>query len=94
MFNETLRNINVLLEPVEQFGEGNYELGNIQEVKTTEDFRSQNIKIRGCQTESTWEDCVTKRYRKLLIDKCSCLPFNLQNYSSNIEQVYHTSRRQ
>ena len=77
---------------MKHFGEGNYELGNIQEVKTTEDFRSQNIKIRECQTESTWEDCVTKRYRKLLIDRCSCLPFNLQNYSSNNEQVSNTRR--
>ena len=76
-----------VLEPVKQFGEGNYELGNIQMVETTEDFKTMRPSVRECQTETTFEDCVTQRYLELLMERCSCLPFNLQNFSSNNDQV-------
>ena len=75
---------------MKKFGEGNYELGNIQMVETTEDFKTMSQSVRECQTETTFEDCVTKKYLELLIKRCSCLPFHLQNYSSNNDHALCT----
>ena len=70
-----------------QNGEGSFKLGDVKQIRTTPDFTSLDENIRGCQTETSYEDCTTHKYIEALKQKCACLPFNLQNYSSYNEEV-------
>ena len=72
---------------MEQFGEGNFRLGDVKQIETTPDFDTLDEEARECQLESTYEECVTNNYLDTLKKDCGCLPFNLQNYSSSIEEV-------
>ena len=72
-------------DPVLQIGEGNFRLADIKQMRITEDFTSLDEETRKCQTEYRIEDCITNMYLENLKSICKCLPFNLQNYSSNEE---------
>ena len=74
---------------MEHFGEGNFKMGDVKEIVTTDAYNSMDENIRGCQTESSYEDCVTQKYLNILKNKCKCLPFSLQNYSSAENKVHH-----
>ena len=74
-------------DPVELSGEGNYGLGDVKQVAITDDFASMDEQTRNCQTESSFEDCVTQNILKNIVENCKCLPYNLKNYSSNEYQV-------
>ena len=72
---------------VQQYGEGNYKLGDVKMVKSTADFYSLDEATIRCQKDSRYEDCVTKKYLEALVAKCSCLPFNLLNYTNADKEV-------
>ena len=74
---------------MELFGEGNFKLGDIKKIETTNDFDNLDEDKRDCQLVSTYEECVTKKYLETLKIKCDCLPYNLQNYSSSDKEVYY-----
>ena len=76
-----------LLDPFELNGEGNFKLGDVKQIRTTPDFTSMDKNTIGCQTESSYEDCITHKYLEMLWKKCDCLPFHLQNYSSTVNMV-------
>ena len=73
--------LHFLLEPLEQFGEGNYALSDVKEVFVTEDFLGMDDEIKLCQNEGTTEDCWMKNYLRKGFSKCKCLPYELRNYS-------------
>ena len=66
---------------MELLGEGNFRLGDVKEVKITKDFASLDETTKGCQTETSFEDCVTKKSLETLVNICNCMPYNLKNYS-------------
>ena len=72
---------------MEQYGEGNFKLGDIKMVETTEDYYSLDEETRGCQAGSRFEDCITEKYLETLIEKCSCLPYSLHNYTNGDKKV-------
>ena len=85
-----LTNFSIFWDPfaVEQYGEGNFKLGDIKMVETTDDYYSLDEETRGCQAgSSSLEDCVTEKYLEALIVKCSCLPYSLQNYTNSDKEV-------
>ena len=51
----------------------------------TDDYLGLDLQTRGCQNDNTYEDCVTEEYLDLLKEECNCLPFNLQNFSTEDE---------
>ena len=79
--SSTLSKIQLLSEPVELLGEGNFRLGDVKQVVTTKDFNSLDESTRGCQMETSFEDCVTKKSLETLVNICNCMPYNLKNYS-------------
>ena len=72
---------------MEQYGEGNFRLGDVRMVSTTQDFHSLGEETRGCQSKLSFEDCVTEKYLEALTAECSCLPFSLQNYTNDKKKV-------
>ena len=71
-------------------GEGNFRLGDVKQVVTTEDFDSLDESIKGCQMETSFEDCVTKNSLETLVNICNCIPYNLKNYSIADEKVKYS----
>ena len=69
---------------MEQYGEGNFRLGDVKQIRTTADFTSMDKDIIGCQTDTSYENCVTDMYLEALINECSCLPYSLQNYTNDM----------
>ena len=69
--------INYLKEPLKLYGEGNYALTSVKEVRVTDSFLSMSAERRNCQNEERYEDCATADYLKRVKKICSCIPENL-----------------
>ena len=67
--------------PEKFYGSGSIRIKGIKEIKVTDEYLGLNSQTKGCQNETTYEDCVTELYLDLLKDECKCLPFNLQNFT-------------
>ena len=72
-------------EPDIFYGNGTIRIKGVKQVKVTDDYLSLDLQTRGCQNDSTYEDCVTEVYLDLLKEECDCLPFHLQNFSTEDE---------
>ena len=80
----------IFLEPLKLYGEGDYNLNVVKEVKVTESFLGLDSDVKGCNMEETFENCTTKIYVETVTQKCGCLPFNI--YLSDKVQTLSTSR--
>ena len=67
------------LDPVTVYGEGNYGLSVIKEVKVTEDFLTLDKTVTDCQMESSVADCTSKLYLTALLSSCGCVPLSLSS---------------
>ena len=72
-------------EPLSLFGEGNYALTDVKEIVGTEAFLSLDEGIKLCQDFETYQDCMTKEYIKNGVEKCSCTPYELRNFSKTVK---------
>ena len=75
-----ISNLSVDPVPLKLFGEGNYAITDIQEVKVTEDFLDLDAATRGCHRNSELEQCETKTFRQKMKEKCGCLPNNIRRF--------------
>ena len=67
----------VCLEPVKFYGEGNYNLNDIKEVKVTDDFHNLEESVKNCQNHEPIEACITRRYVESILEMCNCLPLRI-----------------
>ena len=79
-------NIYFLQVPERLYGEGNIKITGVKRIQVTNDYLDHDQYKRKCQNETTYEDCVTESYLNLLKQRCSCLPFILQN-ANDIDKV-------
>ena len=82
-------NVNMLVFAVPEkfYGSGNIRIKGVKQVQVTNDYLRLDMQTRGCQIESTYEDCVTDLYLDMLNEECNCLPFNLKNFSKHDDIV-------
>ena len=64
--------------PLKLFGEGNYAITDIKEVKVTEEFLGLDTATRGCHRNSELEHCETKTYIEKAKRHCHCIPSHLR----------------
>ena len=64
-------------------------LNVIKEITVTESFLSSNEQIRGCQEES-FDECTTRKYKKTIMNKCNCLPFQIR-LNEEVKVAFQTS---
>ena len=67
-----------LLDPVRLFGEGQYNLHSMKEIKVTDSFLSLDSDARNCQNVETYNDCNTRLHLENVWQKCGCLPLSLR----------------
>lgn len=79
--------VNVLISaPIKLYGEGNYALTDVKEIKVTDDFLDLDIETRKCQHKEAFEDCTTRQHLYEVQMKCHCVPYNIKDFS-NKDQV-------
>ena len=66
----------IFIEPLELSLEKKYFLNVVKEITVTDSYLSMNKNTRGCQKES-FDECITRKYLKALINHCQCLPFQM-----------------
>ena len=71
--------------PEKFYGSGSIKIKGVKQIQVTDHYLHLDLQTRGCQNETTYEDCVTELYLELLMEECKCLPFNLQNFSKQDE---------
>ena len=49
----------------------------IEEIKATESFLGLDQEVRGCQTQESYQDCITRKYINKLLKTCDCLPLSM-----------------
>ena len=62
------------------FGEGNYAITDIREVRVTKEFLGLDDATRGCNRNSELEQCETKTYLERAELLCSCIPGNIKRF--------------
>ena len=62
------------------FGEGNYAITDIKQVKVTEDFLGLDKDTRGCHRNSELEECETKTFLEKAKQRCGCIPSNPRRF--------------
>ena len=66
----------IFTEPLELSLDKKYFLNVIKEITVTDSFLSMNKNEKGCQEES-FNECATRKYKKTVLNKCQCLPFQM-----------------
>ena len=60
------------------YGEGEYNLNVLKQIKITDSYLGLDQNVRGCQNDISFTDCTTKQYIDTLLDQCGCLPLNIR----------------
>ena len=66
--------------PILLFGEGNYALTDIKQIKVTEDFLTLGEEKTKCQDMEEYDHCLTRIYGHKMIDICGCSPLSLKSF--------------
>ena len=66
--------------PIIVFGEGNYALTDIKQIKVTEDFLSLGEQKTKCQDVEEYNHCLTRIYGQKILDICDCSPLSLKSF--------------
>ena len=74
----------IIIGPVVLFGEGEYNLNILKEIKVTDSYMGLHQNVRGCQNEEHFVDCTTRNYLQNMRSMCGCLPFAVRA----TDQVY------
>ena len=74
------------LEPLKLYGEGEYNLNSVKQIKVTSDYLSLSKSVIKCQTEESFENCTTQHHLKRLLEQCQCLPLSIR-VSENVVKM-------
>ena len=66
--------------PIRLFGEGNYAITDIKEVRVTKQFLELDDTTRGCHRNSEMDQCGTTTYLEKLRAQCGCIDNNLKRF--------------
>ena len=58
-------------------GEGQFNLNIVKEIKVTDAFLQLPGRIRGCQNETPYSECITRLYMENAKRECGCLPISI-----------------
>ena len=76
----------IVLEPTRLYGEGQYNLNVVKEMKVTDSFLTLEPSRRNCQDTIDYEECTTKTYHNAFMEQCRCLPFNIETNKVTINK--------
>merc|ERR1712032_1504461 len=65
-------------DPVQLFGEGQYNLLSLKEIVVTDSFMGLDTNKRNCQNIETVDDCKTRLHVENFRHQCGCIPLTLK----------------
>ena len=65
------------------YGEGNYAISAVKDIKVTEDFLKLDEIVKNCQNYRKFEECETNKYLDIVEKKCKCIPYKLRDFTKN-----------
>ena len=68
----------IFSEPLKLYGEGEYNLNAVKQIRVTSDYLSLEKNVIKCQTEESFENCTTQHHIDHLLDQCHCLPLSIR----------------
>ena len=71
-------------------GEGQYNLNILKEIKVTDSFLGMPRKIRGCQNETPYDQCLTRLYIENARMKCGCLPISITSFEVQLGKIFYS----
>ena len=76
-------------EPLILYGKGDYALTAVQEIDVTEDFLNLNKQgtHHDCQNVETYQECQSKEYIKMGLEKCNCTLYALRDFSKKVNGI-------
>ena len=66
--------------PLAVYGEGNYALTDIKEIKVTDEFLSLGSDITKCKEQQYKADCEASQYLEKVSSICGCAPLQLKHF--------------
>lgn len=66
-------------EPLRVYGEGQYNLNSVKEIKVSESFLGLSESVRECQNREASETCKSRKYVETLLKNCKCLDFSIHH---------------
>ena len=63
---------------MELFGEGQYNLLSLKEIRVTSSFRGLDQSLRKCQNTEAYGDCITRKHLENMRTECGCLPLSIR----------------
>ena len=67
--------------PIYLYGDGNFAISDVKEVKVTEEFLGLDDSTKNCQNREPYENCTTRHYLETVQLKCNCVPYALKDFS-------------
>ena len=61
-------------------GEGHYVLSSIKHISVSEEFVGLDQTVTHCQMEEFRVDCLSRRFRDLVLATCNCAPWSLRSH--------------
>ena len=60
------------------YGAGTYAISAVKDIKVTDDYLGLDGNIRKCQSEETFEQCISREYLHAVQLDCNCVPYGLR----------------
>ena len=70
------------------FGEGQYNINDIKEIKVSQSYLRLDRDVRNCQNNEQFDNCTTTHYLDTILGECGCLP-SYMRLTDNVQQVKH-----
>ena len=61
-------------EPTVLFGEGEFNINVVKEIKVTDSYLGLGQEMTGCQMMETFDECTTRHFQNI----SGCVPFNIK----------------
>ena len=74
----------IFTAPIQVYGEGNYAISVVKEIKVTYEYLGMDENVRNCQSIEPFENCTSKLYMDTVKEKCNCIPFSLKNFNEDV----------
>ena len=74
----------IFTAPIQVYGEGNYAISVVKEIKVTYEYLGMDENVRNCQSIEPFENCTTRQYLESVQRECNCIPYGLRDFSKDI----------
>ena len=65
------------------YGSGIYSMEVVKEIRTTQSFNTLDVEQKQCQSEETFEHCLSTNLLMEIKENCNCVPYELASFTKD-----------